>query len=547
MNTPTSGTKLNILKKGIKKILLVIGTTLLFNGILMAQKLTLQTNKQIYVAGEEIGFKCTLTLPKDYVNSILFVDICGENYLITSQVLKPANGTWDGRIALPDTLQTGVYLLRTYIGNPKGIPVVAAKPVSIINRFMNNEINTVRKNKEGYLALDMRGSPEPLNNELLKISANVNSVTTNHDINFTINNNIADLFGNISLAVYKTEKQSLSVPVEQYPYYTPSNLVRTYNYLVLSGKLTQQSNNTPVENETILLSTPDSIPNINYAYTDESGEFRFVLNNFYGTQDIIIQSLSKQNNFAINLYPVLLLPPQKIPYYIPEEVEQSEFVQLAIKRATMHLTYSKHVEVTKIHHREVIPFYGHTNTRIYPGHYIPLDDFAEIAWEILPTVKYKHDKDSTYLTIWNPENKAFYSNPWVLVDGIPIYDLSTINPLNSERINWIEIQPQMRCYGDILVEGMINIKTKNCNFTDVELPKNAVRTNIETFYITNSQVQTDESVFKDLLYWNPEVRSTGKTNITVTSSYEKGHYVAVARACDQNGEIYRSVVKFNVE
>ena len=502
----------------------------------------------MYVAGEEISFSCNLIMPGSYANSILFVDICGEGYLISAQLLKPLYGNWQGQITLPDTLQTGVYLLRAYVGNPNGEPVISAKPLCVFNRFMNNQTNNLQKEKTGYIPIDMRGYPKPVNSDGLEIKANKTVVNTNQKIEFTLNNHLKETQGTISLSVFKANEQSTTIPEVQFTPFTASSLVRIYNYFVLAGKLTNAETGEVVPDETILLSIPDSIPNINYAYTNDNGEFRFVLDNLYGEQDIIIQTLNKKIECNINLYPVLLLPPKRIPYYILDDVEQSEFVQLAIKRATINQVFATAKADSIKQRQKKIPFYGTTHNRVYPYQFVPLVDFAEIAWEILPTVRYKNSKDSTYLTIWNPNNKGFFNTPWVLVDGIPVYDLSQINPLNSEKISWVDIQAETRCYGEILMKGLIDIQTKNGNYTDLELPVNSVRTTIETFYDPTLQPVQDEPVFNDVLYWNPHIgRKKGTIQIDVQTSNEKGSYVAVAQTCDPKGKIYRSVIKFNVE
>lgn len=513
-----------------------------------AQPLMLETDKQIYVAGERVGFKCTLTESGQYSNSILYVDVCGEGYLITSQLLKPASSQWDSFIQIPDTVQTGVYLLRAYVGNQQGEPLVVAKPISVINRFMNNDVNTKRQAKAGYLALDMRGLPEAVNAEYLRLQVNKRVVSTNDKIELHLSTSIEHQAGDLCVKVFKAQADlTASAPTAQFPLYTPSESVHVYNHLVLAGKLTDAETHNATEDETIILSSPDSVPSVNYAFTGPEGEFKFVLDNLYGQQDIIIQTLNKKQKFTIELHPFLLLPPKKIPYYIPEDVEQSDFVQLAIKRETMHQAYAKEQQGELKTKQEPIPFYGHTSTRVYPGRFVPLVDFEEIAWEILPIVRYKNNKDSTYMTIWNPNSKGFFDSPWTLVDGIPVYDLSQINKLNSDKINWVEIQPQVRCYGSIMMKGLVDIQTKTGNFTEVDLPKNAIRTTIETFYNGDSARDSKDFVFKDVLYWNAKFSAENQQKLSLKSSYEKGSYVAVAEAYDTSGKVFRTLVPFQVK
>lgn len=528
----------------------LIAILIAFGQVSSAQNLILQTNKKVYVSGEEVGFKCTLLQQNGHQNNILFVDICGEGYIVSSQFLKRENSHWSGRISLPDTMQTGVYLLRTYIGNSNGQPTIASEPLTVFNRFGNHDVNESRKLQPGYSALIQENQVQQATDGELVLKANKQTYSPKEEIELTIENNLENSVGGVSVSVFKTTGKAPAVKAtsNEYPVYSPSDEVRIYSSLILSGRLSNQATNEPVTNETVILSIPDSIPNINYAYTNENGEFRFVLNNLYGQQDIIVQTINKQQDYNIKLFPVLLLPPNKIPFFIPAETEEDEFTRLAIQRATLHKAYGKTAITKQKATQQKIPFYGISTNRVYPSLYVPLDDFKEIAWEILPTVKYRADKDSTYLRIWNPQSKGFYFNPWTLVDGVPVYNNTSLNLLNSEKISWIEMQPQVRCYGDLFIEGLINIETRNGDFSDIPLPKNAVRKKIETFFDYSAQPETDQPLFRDVLYWNPKLSSEKKVQqIKVESSYEQGNYAAIVQTVDALGKIHQSVFNFTVE
>lgn len=530
----------------MKKTTLYLFTMLLliqFSAIASGSKLVLQTDKQSYISGENIAFKCTMTEHELIDNNILYVDICGEGYTITSQILLRLNSHWDGQITLPDTLQTGVYLLRAYIGNTEGIPTLTSQAVSVFNRFGNNEINELRKkisiNEAYYPALD-----ESLNSSMLKVNAAKSRYKTNESISFDIENNVSNNIGGVSLDIFKIEDFKNSKTKKEIQAFTPNNKIKVYNRLFLRGKLTEKSSGEPVNNETMLLSVPDSIAYINYAHTDSLGEFKFLLNDFYGLQDMIIQTIDKKKNYNIEIYPILLAAPTKIPFYVPVEVEESEFVKLAVTRATIHKAYGKPAISKPGMVVSKFPFYGKTEVKVYPSEYVDLDDFEEIAWEILPMVKYRREQGVTSVRLWAPENKTFYGNPWLLVDGIPVFNAENLNVLDSKKIDWIELQPQIRCYGDLLIEGVLAIGTYNRNFTDVALPKNAVRMQVNTYYDNNTNSTIERPLFSDILYWNPTLK---EKQVTVKTSSEKGTYAAVLQTVDSQGKPQRSIFNFTVE
>lgn len=514
-----------------------------------SKQLHLQTDKQLYVSGEDIAFKCTHTLLNANGNNILFVDICGEDYLISSRVLIRENSHWSGEINIPDSVQTGIYLLRAYLGNEHGSLTITSKPVSVLNRFGNNEVNEHRKLNQTYLPLNQMNIEAETISSAIKTYAQKATYEPGETIHFTVENNLETAVGGVSFSVFKVNDRALSstLPPANYEFYRASESIKIINHLTLSGKVTGLLTNQPAVNEMVLLSIPDTIPNIHYNYTNEKGEFRFQLNNFYGLQDAVIQTMSKDRKFKIELYPMQLLPPKSIPFFIPTDFETSEFAKLSVQRATLHKAFEAEEKKQLDIAVPKYPFYGATTKRTYPGQYIDLDDFKEIAWEILPILKYRVDRDSTYLRIWDPLTKVYFNQPMMLVDGIPVFNPADLNALNSKLIQWIEIQSQERCYGDLSIEGLVAIQTYGGNFTDVKMPINAIRTKIETFEQYN-QTPPMKPLFRDVLYWNPKLDPGMKTHqVDVVCSNEKGNYVAIAQTHDKNGNVNRAVFYFVVE
>jgi hypothetical protein len=324
--------------------------------------------------------------------------------------------------------------------------------------------------------------------------------------------------------------------------------------LTLSGKVIERNTKLPVAGEMVLFSIPDSIPQINYSTTDENGEFRFEMDDYYGQQDIFVQTLTKTTRYEIIIYSNLLYPPSKIPFYIPEDVENSEFVKQAVRRAMLQKAYQPQIVAMKQKTFSKYPFYGSPHYTVFPDRYVDLNDFEEITKELLPMCRIRKDKESTSLKIYDQANSEFFNSPLIMVDGIPISDVTKLFPLNSRQIKKIEIQTESRCYGDLFIEGALSITTQKGNFSDIQLPANAVRTTFETFYqpgeyIGNNSVEDQNLAdFRDVLFWKPMLESIqGVSKICFQSSYETGTYVAIAQTVDNNGVIYRSVCRFNVK
>ena len=115
----------------------------------------LQIQKSVFVSGEKVWLKNSLVSGQyNGHQNILFVDLCGEGSVITSRILLRQNNHWQGELTIPDSLGTGIYLLRAYTGNYNGKPEVTSRLITVINRFGNNNTNETRKLNRNYLPID---------------------------------------------------------------------------------------------------------------------------------------------------------------------------------------------------------------------------------------------------------------------------------------------------------------------------------------------------------------------------------------------------------
>ena len=510
----------------------------------------IQTDKAVYVSGETIRFKCTRIEAETNDNPVLYVDLCGEGYMLENGLYQSTNSHWQGEIAIPDSVQTGVYMLRCYYGNQHGQLSIGALLLPVVNRFAKNEVNNQAKSNNKAKVFNPVAIDTNNTSNLLKLQSSATNFAPNSMVKINIQSSDQKWHGGLAISVFKIDTGLISYQskanVENI--YTPHPDIHIYNNLSLSGRITDKQNNKPVNQQMVLLSIPDSIANITYAYTDENGVFSFQIKDQYNDQNIIVQSFDKKNEFNISLFPMFLLPPQIIPFFVGDDFMNSEETKLAVLRTTLHKAYAGEAQLKPSPQKQSTPFYGLTDRRIYPEIYIDLDDFNEIAWEILPTIKYRTGRDSTYLRVWDPEKKIFYNQPSILVDGVPIFDPATLNVLNSKKIKWVEIQAQTRCYGDIFIDGLVAIQTHKGDFSEIELPQNAIKSNIRSYSFPYETGTENKPFFRDVLHWDPYMQLNEEiTTIQFEASAEKGKYLAVVKGFDEQGNLHKAFFSFTIQ
>lgn len=518
----------------------------------------LQLQKSLFVSGDKIWFKNSMASGHENNHqTILYVDLCGEGSIINSCIVKRENNHWEGNLLIPDSLETGIYLLRAYSGNYDGKAEMIAKLIPVVNRFGNNKTNENKRQNSAYSPIDLVHSTPANEGSALSISSQSSVYKTSSAIDLKVEKSKIPLESGVSVSVYRLPDDSIvqgcQADPEEKVVHSSLEQTKIFNKLTMCGKIVEKGTKAVVAGVTVLFSIPDSIPRINYAITDENGEFIFEVGDYYGTQDVIVQTLSKDKEYEIVLYPNLLIPPVKIPFYVPSELESNEFVTLTVKQSSLNKAYGETKKEIVTQPSYKFPFYGYTENILIPSRYVDLDNFEEISKELLPLCRIKKEKKEMSLNIYDPDNLRTSESPWILVDGVPVFNLKLVLPFNSQMLTKIETQKDIRCYGGLYIDGALSIFTRDGHYP-IALPANAVRKQFETFHykedfstISNFKGSLFPD-FRDVLYWDPAIEPFDhSTTLKVQSSLEKGIYAAVVQGMDQEGNIHRSVFKFAVK
>lgn len=103
------------------------------------EKVTLVTDRNLYIAGEPIWFGGTYTIPDNklpQLSKVLYVELFNnDTQVVASQKIVIADGIISGRIAIPAQASTGYYILRAYTNYQKNFPAwqFTSVVLSVIN------------------------------------------------------------------------------------------------------------------------------------------------------------------------------------------------------------------------------------------------------------------------------------------------------------------------------------------------------------------------------------------------------------------------------
>ncbi len=523
------------------------------------ERIFLHTDRNIYLAGEYLHYSMYLKGEADQTSMYAYLLVRdAANAVVVDARLKIVDKRSFGSIFLPDTLKTGYYQVACFSNIMRNSEdTFFTKEIVIANRF-DEKLEQFTDSTGHNMALisDNPLSANLRNRQNLVIHPDRQVYNPRDIISFTVENmdQIAGLSVSVSEYVPGTPHAAVitdyfDTPEESFGESNitrgPCRFIPEFKSAVLQGRVTPvnktgSSFNTviyPVKNYTVLLSTVDSIPNLQFATTDSLGSFGFSLNPWYEGKEVIIKlkeeadatilvdsktSLVKpftpSEEFNIVGMKDYLLKCGKIAqvkrYF--NRGEASDTIKLPVNVMTIPRVYNKHY------------------ITILPSDYIELPDFIEISREILPGLRVRRIKD-TYISGYpNLQYKSDTDDePAIFLDGIPIDGIDQIITLGTVDIRSIDIIPVIRYMGDMSFKGILAVESYNTEINSIRLRTPAVR-----YQVSGSQPFTKPESFRPesvpdsypdlrkVLLWEPELipSGSGKQIIECYASDLEGFY-----------------------
>jgi hypothetical protein len=181
--------------------------------------------------------------------------------------------------------------------------------------------------------------------------------------------------------------------------------------------------------------------------------------------------------------------------------------------------------------------------------YIELTSLREVVKEIIPGVSTVKKNDEINFKLVNKfPGQPFENNPFVLVDGVPIYDLEKVININSGEIEKIDVLNTRYFIGEVVLEGILNFISKRGNLSVIDFDRSVFRQEYELlqdvggFYIpdySSSELKNNRIPdFRNTLFWDPDLHTdrTGKTSVEFYTSDEPGEYVINVEGITSDGK-----------
>lgn len=518
----------------------------------------LHTDRDIYIAGENIFFKLYLIDAGSHklsgISKIAYLVLRNnDNIPIIKVKLKVDGGTANGSIFLPDSLKSGPYQLSVFTNwmRNAGEGSYFSKQIFIANRFDKDlqYLHTFSSSaNQGNDTILNRGAISPL---IVKTNKTEYNKREKIDLSFAFLTELPGDSANFSISVTE-DIPGMSNDFTLYKFlneYKINSGLQASSGSEITGFLPEQKGEIiqglvidtqtkkTVANALVFLSVSDSMVNLQYCYTDSSGKFRFLLNDYYQSKDLYfsVKDIPDEKHFTI-------IPEDKFEIKNNIEISQfpeNDFLKEYIRKSQDIVNIQKTYEVNTS--REIAVqfkpgcgprlFYKPSYT-ILPADFVPLNDFAEIAKEIIPPQLNLRKRNETYTATMADENLHLFMDeePVVFLDGVCIENVNQLIMLGSDKVKRIELVCSRYICGDLIFPGILAVFSKANEIRNIHPNSSTLHLQLEPYYRNSNFEHPDYSKgipgnqpdFRQLLYWNPSLEISPDHN-PVAGFYTSDH------------------------
>ena len=516
------------------------------------ERIWVQTDKDFYLAGERMGLKLFTTdaqgKPQEY-SRVTYVELLGDRENAVRLKVEVDGATGEGVMQLPHTLASGVYDLVAYTRwmRNEGEQAFFRRPVGVFNslRYLSDTDGIVLAGGEApahaagatHDGIPVRtDKPEYGNRETVKL--NLEGIPED---------------ALLSVSVVRRDVALENTAVSPLPAEAGGKPDRMYRPelegLIIETRVKGEEDNTRIVRPNLTIQGDY----IRYYAGQQAadGSVHFHTTSLQGVTEVV--TATSGAGYLQPVSPFVATPPAQMrPLTLYGQYEKPLTERsLALQAAAYY--YPKSPQEPVLPEDRLV--------RAAPKWVYHLDDykrfptFEETFVEFMPCVKTIGTKGSRRIVAFDAETQTSGNgNSLVLLDGVAVMDHELLLDYNPYLVKSVEVYAEDFVFGDQLYNGILFVKTPNCNLSGFTLPNTSVVHEYEGVQAAatyrkpsvGNKVQRHQPDFRHTLYWNGHV--TGKDKqLEWRTSDMCGTYLVKVEGRTADGKTIRGYTSFEVK
>ncbi|MDR0659960.1 MAG: hypothetical protein LBG19_03985 [Prevotellaceae bacterium] len=557
---------------------------------ILRERVYLQTDKQVYLAGELIWMKVLTTnqdgTPID-LSKVVYVELLDESNPVLQVKLEVANGIGSGWMMIPPTLASGSYRMLAYTRYMKneGEEVFFSRAIPILNTFTDSSHNmeVVSKPDEPF-TVAIAYTPNERNakasgngeNEIirsLQLTPDKAAYPVRTAGSISLENIPEDIY-TLSLSIYKNDvslsgssfrlrewKNELQ-PIENVQPFT-SMYIPEYEGHILEGKMIDFQTGLQVKKDDVMpfLSFPGDKIRLFSGALGKNGNVVFNTKRISGVEEVATAVVTfNDDRFRIDIEsPFALHTSKPLPVLTVNIVHKDKLRERSIGLQALHMYMSDSISEYEY---ESALFQWSPSIEYLLDDYIRFPTMREVFAEFIPQARFRRINDRRYLNVFTGGIGGAFSNAnsLVLLDGIPILDHENIYSYDPSLVERIGIYQNKYFFGGrLLFNGIVSFKTHNRDYHGLQVDEATQVFSYEgtqkkrCFYVPSYNTEAERKSripdFRHTLLWNPEVYTDGKTSVAIpfTTSDLTGDFIVKVEGITNDGRVVYAEAGLKVE
>ncbi|MCW3105555.1 MAG: hypothetical protein JWQ09_61 [Segetibacter sp.] len=333
---------------------------------------------------------------------------------------------------------------------------------------------------------------------------------------------------------------------------------------VVTGKVFDKRTGLPANNITAYLSVPGQDFQFASAVSNSKGELLFNVRKFYGSNEFIAQT----NNLEDSNYRVDLTNPFSDKFsnhtFPPFTLTQKWKEQLRNRNinAQVENAYLKEAkqQFSLPGDADTSHFYGKPDKTYFLDDYTRFTTMEEVMREFVAEVRVRKPSAYYNFKVKRPNSLTYFdSDPLVLLDGVPVFNVNKIMEMDPLKIKKLDIITHKYYSGSYITDGLISYSSYDGDLGGYQLDPNSLIVEYEglqrerefysPIYSTPEKLASRIPDFRNVLYWSSSLKTneTGHQNISFYTSDLPGKYAVMVHGITPGGLAGSKIITLNIE
>ncbi|MBD0352384.1 MAG: hypothetical protein ICV65_14650, partial [Flavisolibacter sp.] len=334
-----------------------------------------------------------------------------------------------------------------------------------------------------------------------------------------------------------------------------------YEGQLITARILNKQTRQPVKEVTAYASIPQEHFLFNSASTSEQGYVHFLLKDYMGRNDVILQTDPQRDS----AYQIDLVNPysdkfsdREWPAFELSEKWKDQLVNRSIGAQVQNIYTKEQQQKFSSGIRDTSLFYGRPDKQYLLDEYTRFVTMEEVLREYVSEVRVRKQSNRFSFQVKNlPYATFFEQNPLIVLDGVPVFDINKLMQFDPLKIKKIEVVARNYFLGTSNYNGIVSYSTYKGDMGNFELNPAALVVQYDglqlkrEFYAPNYDQSAEARTpdYRNLLHWAPDItiQTKEKKELSFYTSDLPGQYVVVVQGITSDGSSGSGVYSFYVQ